>query len=137
MKRVLLSFLFFNCVIIAQSKEITSPIFNAPDLGKTHFIIGLQPEKVVHEQRVKECGQETNLCELLRCKDGSFKQAFFSPDDNVQNLLIKLIDNEQLSIKLAIFSFTDGEIAQALMRAQARGVNIEIVTDISSCQRSL
>ena len=62
------------------------------------------------------------------------KQAFFSPDDDVQGLLIDLIKNEQKSIKAAVFSFTDGDVAQALLDARKRNVTVEIVTDISAAR---
>lgn len=106
------------------------PPFNAPDLGKTHFILGMP----VNEEK-KE--QETNLCyadsltSLLRCVDGSFKQAFFSPDDDLEDLLIQLINAEHHSIKVAVFSFTNADIARALMLAHRRGIEVEILIDIS------
>ena len=108
----------------------SSALFNAPDLGKTHFIVGMP----VPQQKVAPIpdGHSNDLSVLLRCDDGSLKQVFFSPDDDLQSLLIKLIDAEQHSIRLAIFSFTDGQIAQALLQAKARGIDIEIITDISS-----
>jgi phosphatidylserine/phosphatidylglycerophosphate/cardiolipin synthase-like enzyme len=101
------------------------------DLGKTHFIIGL-PAQLMPEKRVEpQTCERDYLTGILTCKDGTFKQAFFSPDDNLQELLLRLIDREQESIKLAIYAFTDGEIAQALVEAHQRGVKIEVVTDIS------
>jgi mitochondrial cardiolipin hydrolase len=109
----------------------SAPPFNAPDLGKTHFIVGMpaaEDKKV--DQAVVMC-QADDLTALLRCVDGSFKQAFFSPDDDLENLLIQLITVEQHSIKAAVFSFTNGDIAKALIHAHRRGIDIEIVTDIS------
>ena len=109
--------------------------FNAPELGKTHFIVGLPPQEI-EAPSAKSIAQadkiNKDLCAVLQCKDGSFKQAFFAPDDDLQELLIQLIKHEQANIKAAIFSFTDGEIAQALLDAHARGIAVEIVTDISS-----
>lgn len=103
--------------------------FNAPDLGKTHFIVGL-PIEAKKDESVTVCHVD-DLTGLLRCGDGSYKQAFFSPDDDLESLLIQLINAEQLSIKTAVFSFTNGDIASALISAHQRGVEIEIVTDIS------
>lgn len=54
---------------------------------------------------------------------------YFSPDDNVKNHLIKAINTECSYIKIAIFTFTDKQIADALLDAHRRGVFVEIVTD--------
>src|SRR5581483_9781909 len=43
--------------------------------------------------------------------------------------LLYLIKEEKKSIKLAAFSFTDGDIAQALLDAMHRGVTIEMIVD--------
>ncbi len=110
--------------------------FDTPDLGKTHFIVGYpahaSSSKVSPAPVTPSVCLSGKLSDMLRCKDGALKQAFFSPDDDVQKVLIELINYEQEKIQAAIFSFTDGEIAQALLQAKARGVAIEIVTDISS-----
>ena len=68
---------------------------------------------------------------ILTCPGGGIKQALFSPDDNLESVLISLIDNEQHSLKVAVFSFTNGNIAQALLRALDRGVTLELVIDAS------
>ena len=123
-------FLFISLGILnAQPKDGSSPLFNDPELGKTHFIVGLPPEQMIVKE--KEVCQETELPGLLRCKDGSFKQALFSPDDNLQKMLVQLIDYEKEYILIAVFSFTDSVIANALINAKKRGVQVEIVTDIS------
>ena len=53
----------------------------------------------------------------------------FSPDDNTYDILLKLIDQENEKISIAIFSFTDGVIVKALELAIKRGVVVEIITD--------
>lgn len=118
--------------ISAIPKDSAAPSFNDPDLGKTHFIVGLPPAQMVAKD--KEICTETEIPGLLHCKDGSFKQALFSPDDNLQEILVQLIDREKEYILIAIFSFTDSIIANALVEAKKRGVQVEIVTDIS-CTR--
>lgn len=66
--------------------------------------------------------------------DGQSKirEVLFAPDDNVQDLLITLINEEKESISVAAYSFTDQDIAQALINAQNRGVRVEVVVDGSS-----
>jgi len=62
---------------------------------------------------------------------------YFSPDDNLQNRLIELIDGEKKEIKIAIYTFTNRRIASALNRAKERGVRVELVADVSSAKESL
>ena len=59
---------------------------------------------------------------------------FFPPDDGLEHILIDLIDHEQKSLHIAVFAFTDIEIARALIRAKERGIKIELVTDPSCLQ---
>lgn len=115
----------------ALAKDASIPIFDDPHLGKTHFIVGLPPEKIA--QKHSSCAP-TNIPGLLQCKDGSFKHALFSPEDDVQKILLELIGQEKDYILVAVFSFTDGAIAQALIDAKKRGVTVEVITDIS-CMR--
>ena len=56
-------------------------------------------------QPLSEIVCTTDLSGKLRCHDGSFKQVFFSPDDDLEQLLIDLINQEQISIKIASIFF--------------------------------
>lgn len=97
--------------------------------NKTHFIVGLSATPVqYHEEATNEAGYETvsHDTEGVACN-----RAYFSPDDDLQQKLIDLIDQEQQEILLAIYAFTNKKIADALMQAQQRGVHIEIVADPS------
>jgi phosphatidylserine/phosphatidylglycerophosphate/cardiolipin synthase-like enzyme len=62
------------------------------------------------------------------------RKAFFSPDNEIRDILIGLIAAEKERIMIAIFSFTDSAIAQALIKAHKRGVLIEIVADRTNAQ---
>ncbi len=64
------------------------------------------------------------------------RQVLFSPDDDLSGALVDLITQEQKSIKIAVYTFTDQDIAQALMQAHQRGVEVVIVTDPSYRQCS-
>ena len=55
--------------------------------------------------------------------------AYFSPDGGVRDKIIAKINLTKTSIRLAIYSFTSGEIAWALEQAKSRGVDIAIVAD--------
>ncbi len=65
------------------------------------------------------------LSKALIADNGCVARAFFSPDDDVQSLLISLINAETKSIRLAIYMMTDQAIAQALVQAAERGVQVE------------
>lgn len=56
-------------------------------------------------------------------------KVYFSPNDQVADRLIELIDEEKHNIKLAVYCLTHGGIADALVRAKARGVSIEAIVD--------
>lgn len=61
--------------------------------------------------------------------DGYIKKVLFAPKDPIRQTLIDLIDLEQKGIKIAMYTFTDLAIAQALIRAHQRNIPIEIVVD--------
>jgi phosphatidylserine/phosphatidylglycerophosphate/cardiolipin synthase-like enzyme len=63
-----------------------------------------------------------------------YQKIFFSQTDNIPALLIDLISKEQKSIKAAYYSFTLESIAEALIEAKNRGVNVEIIIDSSNIE---
>jgi len=105
--------------------------FNRPTtFGKTHFIVGYQ-------QGQDEC---TSWTPTATAKKNNKSRAlegqevcdvFFSPDDDINVKLLSLIDQEKNHIRIAIFNFTNRNIAQALIHAQKRGVVVEVITDIN------
>lgn len=101
-------------------------------LGKTHFIVG-EPTKYIPPKKVRTTTVKS--CDDLLCrKDGSVRQALFSPDDHLQDVLIDLINKEKTLIHIAVFSFTNGEIANALINAYRRGVDVCVLIDNSGVQ---
>lgn len=63
------------------------------------------------------------LAEQADCK------VFFSPKDQLADRLIEMIEREQKTIKVAIYSMTHLGIAKALIEAKKRGVAIEVLVD--------
>lgn len=57
--------------------------------------------------------------------------ALFSPDDNIQNTLVYLINNEKTEILTAIYTITQKDVAEAFVNASKRGVKLEFVVDRS------
>ncbi|MBI2467016.1 MAG: phospholipase D family protein [Candidatus Rokubacteria bacterium] len=56
-------------------------------------------------------------------------EVYFSPGGGVRDRLLRQINLTKTSIDLAIFDFTSGELAGALISARARGVAIRVVAD--------
>lgn len=72
---------------------------------------------------------ETRLIKLLVDDTKTITKAFFSPDDKVATMLIDLINAERKRIVVAIYTFTYKDIAQALVNAHNRGIQVEVVAD--------
>jgi len=54
----------------------------------------------------------------------------FSPDGGCRTLLIRTIDGARRSVEAAVFTFTDGAVADALGRATERGVKVRAILDV-------
>lgn len=72
-----------------------------------------------------------NSAIYLRAENASC-EVYFSPRDHVTERLIVLIDQEQKSIKMAIYSITNTKVVRALERAHGRGVKVEVLVDPTS-----
>lgn len=59
-------------------------------------------------------------------------EVLFSPNDNVKDRLIYLINNSKKRIYAAVFMLTEKNIAHALVDAKSRGVDVQIVSDVGS-----
>ncbi len=116
--------------------DAAQPAVVVPEsFGKTHFIVGASSEQVKQELGAAPTdAQDSHLLQQVQPNESFSAQALFSPDDGLETKLIELIGQEQDSMKIAVFLFTNGNIAQALVDAQKRGIKIEIVTDASCLQ---
>jgi mitochondrial cardiolipin hydrolase len=98
-----------------------------PGFGSTHFIVG-NPAKTVIQPMQRSDKQETGAAtKVASC--GRVKKILFAPDDDVCAELLGMIEKEKKIIKVAIFLLTDERIAQALVKAHERGVQVEVVVD--------
>ena len=55
----------------------------------------------------------------------------FSPEESAQTALIKRIDAARIRVRVSAFHFSNTHIADALIRAQARGVDTIVILDSS------
>lgn len=60
---------------------------------------------------------------------GVAAEVYFSPDGGVRDQIIKRINHAQVSIDIAMYGFSSGDIAQALAAAQHRGVKVRVIRD--------
>lgn len=74
-------------------------------------------------------------CVLLNEK-GQIKRALFSPDDNIEDVLVSLIDTEREKISMTAFSLTSLSVANALINAKRRRVVVELIVDAQNSQSS-
>jgi phosphatidylserine/phosphatidylglycerophosphate/cardiolipin synthase-like enzyme len=58
-------------------------------------------------------------------------EVYFSPEGGIRDQLIRRINASKSTIDIAVYSFTSGEIAQALADAHERGVRIRVIRDLS------
>jgi len=56
----------------------------------------------------------------------------FSPNDGATELVVRTIDSAKTSVRVAAYSFTSKPIAQALLAAHRRGVDVRVVVDKSN-----
>lgn len=62
--------------------------------------------------------------------DGTLLRSYFSPTDHaVINAVLPLIDGAQHTLDIAMFFFTSQPIADAIVAAQARGVQVRMILD--------
>ncbi len=62
---------------------------------------------------------------------GKYIEIYFSPEDNFKQRVIELINKATKSIEFMIYSFSDQDIADALIEAKNRGVDVKGLFDAS------
>jgi len=135
-KRSLLLNIIFSFLCLNLFSNINLP----ESFGKTNFIVGLDSKTIInkshksHKSHGKSCAKNS-IEEILKPGKHGIRQALFAPDDKVLEALISLIDKEKTSIRMAAFLLTDYNIVKALLDANLRGVQVEIVFDSSAVQK--
>lgn len=76
---------------------------------------------------------------MICCFFGSIlgkTEVFFSPDDHPTDKLLSLIQQANTKIYAAVYMITDKNIADALINAKKRGVDVKVIVDASSVDSS-
>ncbi len=69
--------------------------------------------------------------------DISGVEALFSPEDNVANRIVELIQNAQTSIEFMLYSFTLDQVGDSLIKKYQEGVKIQGVMDSDQAHSNL
>jgi phosphatidylserine/phosphatidylglycerophosphate/cardiolipin synthase-like enzyme len=109
-------------------------------IGGAHTVY-LYGSKIVVEYLTHTIQKDSNATPTLDlASETALKKLFskkgyctlFSPDDAIYEIMLYLISQETARIKIAIFTFTDSIICQALISAIQRGIRVDIITDRSA-----
>ncbi len=95
----------YENLVRVESKKVASIYKRKFDYLYNHLNISMPPSKVKNVE------------------------IYFSPDDDFEEKIIALIDNAKKSIYFLAFAFTNDKIAEALVRAKQRGIEIKGVFD--------
>lgn len=131
MKRVLI--LIIGILYAIQVGGIVVP----PSYGKTQFIIGVTEQELKAQDQPHPQTQsllKVRPLSLTDLAEGRSIYVFFSPDDNVTDLLLSLIDNERTNILMAAYMITNKKIVKKLIEAHTRGVRVEVIADTCCLQ---
>lgn len=66
---------------------------------------------------------------------GGTMQVLFTPEDDAAGHIVQAIAHAQKQVLVQTFSFTSREIAEALIGAKQRGVDVRVVTDAEQIRR--
>lgn len=73
-----------------------------------------------------------SACFLILCASLAFgSEVYFSPGGGIQDQILRRVNLARSTIDIAMYSFTSGALAKALIDAQQRGVVIRVIRDIS------
>ncbi len=102
----------------------------------TTLILAICYFTLSHSPHASQASKARLDCLLFK-QNNCIAQALFTPQDDIAQTLIDLIENEQKSIKLAIYFITHHEIAAALAKAKlVNHIDVQIVTDSSHLENS-
>lgn len=72
---------------------------------------------------------------VLRIPAQGTLELAFSPDDNTQDVILRALEGARKTVWVQAYSFTDREITAALIRAQRRGVQVQVILDADQALR--
>lgn len=121
----------FENLIVLKGEEYQNVI--GKHIDAFNKIYKLKPE--IPEKRIK-ANYRKKLIDSKNWVDrkGNFKafydsKAFFSLKHDIKGLILNIISNEKRGMKVAMYTFTDEDIANALIAKSQSGVKIDLLVD--------
>lgn len=107
-------------------RSIITPVFlNDPKETKTPL-----PTASISPLEKKPLYQENKQKKTIEKRKNSTRlYPFFSPKDNIREIITNFIKKEQKAINCAAFRLTDPTITKELLDAQERGIKINLIID--------
>ncbi len=133
-------FIFDNEKVWTGSANLTDTDFSDFNANLAILIDSAQAAKIFGEEfeRLYKGDFHNNKTEKtinneITFNDNNKIKIYFSPQDKIiSNHLIKLIENSRNYIYVPIFYFTSKPMAQSLIEAHKRGVDIKVITDATN-----
>ncbi len=100
--------------------------------GPAEAVLGHAAIGIAHAGLVKKT--ERFVCETNTVPAGPNIEVGFSPGNGAENVILRAINSATTEIRMAAYSFTSRPVAEALLKAARRGVDVRVVVDKS--QRS-
>lgn len=76
------------------------------------------------------CGRIAGTSNIVNTNNSTNIEYYFTKDNgNPEEHLIQVINSSKSNLDIAIYSLTDKPIANAIVQAKKRGVNVEVITD--------
>ena len=66
---------------------------------------------------------------VFKSSEKAINKAYFSPGTACQQAIISAIENAQNSIKICVFTISDDQITNAILKAHRKNIHIKILTD--------
>jgi phosphatidylserine/phosphatidylglycerophosphate/cardiolipin synthase-like enzyme len=109
---------------LLKSREVRSPVSGViRRLTLEAQEEGIRVEALVEVEEAAEAPAAKETASACPCA------VYFTPGDGPEQALLRLIDSAQGSIHLALYYFTDRDLAQALVRAFERGIEVKVLLD--------
>ena len=109
-----------NCVILFNSKKVA-------DVYTREF-------EQMYNSRFHELKSKINEKENINIGNSTVSIYFSPKDEGIKNVLVPLIDSANKYIYMPVFLITDKRLAQALINAKSRGVDIKIIVDATNAK---
>lgn len=127
--------IFDGKIVLTGSYNPTgsSSINNIVVIGSLHVAMAYEDEFLEMKHGTFSGGKKVAFPRIL--VNGSLVEARFCPEDCSERTYTRIIDRANSSVHFMTYSFTDDEIAEALLRASDRGVKVTGILEKSQLSK--